>query len=155
MLRRYQLATKYDAPIGNSAHAKSNFEDESRKKARSAGNALLRNSSKIPLPRIQELQTILQKYFEVSEFETSLIEKGANLSVTIANENVDEDEKFVEHGQKIVNIVTEKGQVYWFCQEFLKIIFSTSIQSKFKSAETRGINLYVRKYIWFHGVLKW
>ena len=97
--------------MGNQNHAKASFEDKDRRKARSAGHALLRNTSKMPSSRVEELQNILVDYFEVLEFDISLVEKGSNLKVTITNKDVKEDEEFIQHGEKVLKLITESGMV--------------------------------------------
>lgn len=47
-LKRSKLAEEFSAPLGNQEKAKANFEPKERKTTRSAGNAILKNSKKIP-----------------------------------------------------------------------------------------------------------
>ena len=100
-MKRSKLAEIYDAPLGNQEFAKHAFEDSSRRTARSAGNALLKNEHKIPPHRITELKQILSKFF-VSDFERWMIKSAAELPVTVSN-----DENFVQHGEKVVKVITD------------------------------------------------
>jgi len=106
-LRRAELADQYQAPIGNENLVKANLEDKSRRTARSAGNALLKNYEKIPEKRRIELENTLAQYFNV-DFSQELIQLASDLPVTVKGTEGDEEE-FLQHGQKIVSKLEEEG----------------------------------------------
>ena len=85
-LRRAELADQYQAPIGNENLVKANLEDKSRRTARSAGNALLKNYEKIPEKRRIELENTLAQYFNV-DFSQELIQLASDLPVTVKGMN--------------------------------------------------------------------
>ena len=69
-LKRSKLAEEFSAPLGNQEKAKANFEPKERKTTRSAGNAILKNSKKIPESKfffITNLQKTLFREIERAE----------------------------------------------------------------------------------------
>ena len=103
------------------------FEDTARRSARSAGNALLKNEAKIPagypllsvrhptniylIARVAVLKKTLSDFFDEDEFDRSMIEKASALPVTIGQDENGEEENFVQHGEKVIKLITEGGGI--------------------------------------------
>merc|ERR1719447_866731 len=109
-LKRAELADEFQAPIGNSQRITANLEDRSRKAARSAGNALLRNYDQIPVERRKQLEKVLLDYFGGEEFDMSMVKKGSDLPVTVPRDD-GEDDEFLQHGNKVVSTLAERDGI--------------------------------------------
>ena len=109
-MKRAELADEFQAPIGNSQRITANLEDRSRKAARSAGNALLRNYDQIPVERRNQLEKVLLDYFGGDEFDMSMVQKGSDLPVTVPRDD-GEDDEFLQHGNKVVSTLAERDGI--------------------------------------------
>ena len=109
-MKRAELADEFQAPIGNSQRITANLEDRSRKAARSAGNALLRNYDQIPVERRNQLEKVLLDYFGGEEFDMSMVKRGSDLPVTVPRDD-GEDDEFLQHGNKVVSTLAERDGI--------------------------------------------
>ena len=69
--------------------------------------------NKLPEKRRLELEKSLVDFFEADEFSMDLAEKASKLTIMVPKEDGEEgEEKFQQHGVKVVNILQTSGSFF-------------------------------------------
>ncbi|XP_042856535.1 exonuclease 3'-5' domain-containing protein 2-like isoform X2 [Penaeus japonicus] len=93
-LLRTQLMKEFDAPIGIEHDDQIQVEREC-KLVRNAGRTLLRSRDSLPQERVETLEKILMKHYEVDSITKDHIEQAATMKAKVSND------KYRIHGQKV------------------------------------------------------
>uniref|UniRef100_A0A6A7FVP8 Exonuclease 3'-5' domain-containing protein 2-like n=1 Tax=Hirondellea gigas TaxID=1518452 RepID=A0A6A7FVP8_9CRUS len=103
---RYKLADRHNAPIGNATDVKV-VVNGGLKVIKSAGNALERNSYRMPASRIKELQDKLKEFFQTDDLTPELISKASVLDVVEVNSS------YEPHGLRVYKYYEHIGIIHF------------------------------------------
>ncbi|XP_071089719.1 exonuclease 3'-5' domain-containing protein 2-like [Haliotis cracherodii] len=104
---RQQLAHKCNAPLDSGAGSKT-VTDYELQKVKAAAKALKFNREKIPQARVQELESTVMDFFEVTSLEPEIIEQASEMDVKVVNSS------YVSHGKKVVMYYRADNKLYEF-----------------------------------------
>lgn len=99
-----QLSIKYDAPINGRGW----YNDVKLVKLKKAAAALIKHRSKLPLKRIEELESLLKTYVGDVELASSLLQKVAEMTTIVKTE------EYMSHGEGVILKVED-------CQDFIEM----------------------------------